>query len=218
MTPPARVGAPPRFDLPRQPAQGQKRAPLPTLLLACWLLLRCGWLDAPGEETLAFSVADSTGAAVQGAEVAVDGQFAGKSDAAGNLRALHQGSVGQKLEVQLTCPAGFSAAPERSVLVFRPTTSEPVPHALRCRRPPPETVVVVHAPGGGSLPVLVNGSPIGKTDALGVAHVLVRQPPGSRLELALDTGSAPHLFPQNPRKAFDIGSRNDAFVFHRPFQ
>ncbi len=197
---------------------GRARIGRALALLCGGLLPSCGWLPPEEAFALAFVVTDAGGQPVEGATVSVGHAVAGHTPPSGTLRFVRPGRRGERLEVAVACPRGLAPSPAHSVLVLRATAGGVLEHALRCRPVPPETVIVVHAPGASDLPVMVDGLRVGKTDARGVAHVLLREPPGTRVEIALDTSSAPHLLPQSPRQAFSVGAQSQALVFHRHFR
>ena len=68
-----------------------------------------------------------------------------------------------------------------------------------------------------SLPVLVDGVPVGQTDELGFAHVHVRARPDSSFDVSLDTSANDKLSPTNPSQRFELDANDQVFVFDTTF-
>jgi hypothetical protein len=167
---------------------------------------------------------------VPGARLWVAGVAAGESDAAGRLELVLQGLEGERLELRLECPSGFSAEPEQSLLILRDVrplsgrdsrshqSRVALTQALRCKPTRRAAVVLVHVAGAERLPVSVDGARASTTDAYGFAHVYVNRDPGTRLEVVLDTSAKRELMPQNPRRTFAIADEDALFVFDQSFK
>jgi hypothetical protein len=172
-----------------------------------------------------FSVKADEKAPVAGAKLSIKGRLLGTTNEAGVLDAQVRGLEGDRLPIKLACPDGFQATPEDSVLILRTVQGlngeerRAIPHDLGCQPTKRDAVVVVHASGAvTSLPVKIDGALVGQTDALGFGHFHVRTDPGSRFEVALDTSANDKLMPQNPKQIFQLGKRDDLFVFEHHFR
>jgi hypothetical protein len=64
----------------------------------------------------------------------------------------------------------------------------------------------------------MDGQPVGKTDTNGLAHLLVKAPPGLSFRIALDTTAHPALRPQNPSMTYTLGQADDVLLMDQPFQ
>jgi hypothetical protein len=132
--------------------------------------------------------------------------------------------AGTKLEVEASCPEGYSTpeplirltlqhmqavGPERVIL--------PLAVSVRCVRAERLATVVVRADGQGGLPVILDGKVVGKTNFAGIAQVVLQMPSNSTFTVGLDTRSKPRLRPQQPENQFLLGDADDVFVFDQTF-
>jgi len=157
---------------------------------------------------------------IAGAQLRVRGDYLGTTNALGQATLRVPGEEGERLPVSLTCPAGFIADPAQSMLVLsEQASSSGVPAlSLNCHLEQREAVVLVHAGGAApSLPVQVDGITVGRTDALGFAHVHVRTNPDSTFEVSLDTSANEGLLPANPTRQFRVERSDEIFVFETAF-
>jgi hypothetical protein len=162
---------------------------------------------------------------VPGAQLSMQGQLLGTTDQAGEIETQLHGFEGDRLSLKLSCPDGFAAKPEESTIVLRSVPGlngeqrAPILHDLACQPLKRDAVVVVHASGAGaSLPVKIDGAPVGQTDGLGYGHFHVRTNPGARIEVAIDTSANGKLMPQNPHEVFQLDEQDDLFVFEQRFK
>ncbi|HXK18460.1 MAG TPA: hypothetical protein VNG33_11690, partial [Polyangiaceae bacterium] len=87
-----------------------------------------------------------------------------------------------------------------------------------CQKRLSDVVVIVHADHGDSLPVLVDGKPVGVTDGDGVAHLLLRRPRSDKsLQLGLDTTNRTTLKPVNPSRTYQLSGRDAVVLFEPSF-
>ena len=172
-----------------------------------------------------FSVMADEKTPVAGAQIAARGKVIGSTSAAGELQARLHGFEGDRVPITLTCPSGYAPSPAESVIILRSVQGlggeerKPIDHALGCQPTKRDAVVLVHVSGAAaSLPVKIDGAPVGQTDGLGFAHFYLRPDPGTRFEVAIDTSSNEKLMPQNPQQVFQVDTHDDVFVFDREFK
>jgi hypothetical protein len=175
---------------------------------------------APAPHDLEVEVRAEEGVAVSGAQLRVRGDYLGTTNPLGRATLRVPASPGERVPVALTCPPGFSASPPEQVVTLPEggRSTEPIRLAMSCQAEQHDAVVIVHAATPASLPVLVDGVPVGQTDALGFAHVHVRAASDSPFEVSLDTSSNAKLLPANPSRRFQLEAHDDVFVFDTTFE
>ncbi len=159
-----------------------------------------------------------------GAIILRDEQPFGVTDAEGRVLSTIGAVEGQNVKLRARCPAGFvDGKVEASVrLALTRRVESRAPEAqkveLTCKKLTRAAVLVVRAPGGGTLPVRVNGQPAVTTDAAGNAHVLmeVRRDLGA-VEVEIDTSDKKHLVPRTPRRLFALDGRDAVLVLEQSF-
>lgn len=189
------------------------------------LLAGCGAGSPPARHDFGVDVhvASDDGGPLSSALVHRGSETLGKTDGEGRLALSLSGSEGQTVTLRVTCPEGYSEP--KGALSLRLTRTrrvgasalEPQKLTAFCNKLSRRAVVVVRAPGGGELPVTVNGQPAGSTDADGNAHVLVEVHRNLRaLDVALDTSGHRQLVPQNPKKLFELDGKDVVLLFEQP--
>ena len=175
---------------------------------------------APIPHDLEVEVRAEEGVAVSGAQLRVRGDYLGTTNPLGRATLRVPASPGERLPVALTCPPGFNATPPEQVVTLPAAgrSAEPIRLAMSCQAEQHDAVVIVHATAPASLPVLVDGVPVGQTDSLGFAHVHVRAASDSAFEVSLDTSSNTKLQPTNPSRRFQLEARDEVFVFDTTFE
>lgn len=178
-----------------------------------------------GGDEDAFSIgvhATLDGEPLRGVEIAEGGMLIGETDDAGNIRLATARPEGTELELEVRCPEGHRARPERLRTRLRRLDplpgreTAPVLHLdVRCERTVRDVVVVVDT-GQPGLDVLVDGRVVDRTDEQGRAHLWMEQAPGQRLAMRIDTSSRPELAPPSPEQRFTIGWRDEVFYWARP--
>jgi hypothetical protein len=138
----------------------------------------------------------------------------GVTGADGSARVKLLGGEGERTSLRAECPGTHVGPNEPTVVVLRSYQGQGLPEvAISC---PPRTrklAVVVKAKNGADLPIVHHGKTIGRTDASGTAHLLLKGPPGDAFEVSLDTSSRPDLIPKDPGGRFVIASRDEAVLF-----
>jgi len=193
------------------------RRALTVAALALAPLAACA-LGAPQPRDLEVEVRAEDGAPIAGAQLRVNGDYLGTTSPLGRATLRVPASAGERVPLSVTCPAGFSAAPAEQVVPLSGVEPAKGPLRLSCQTEQREAVVVVHATGStAGLPVLVDGVPVGQTDALGFAHVHVRARPDSAFDVSLDTSANDKLSPTNPSQRFELDTNDQVFVFDTTF-
>lgn len=172
-----------------------------------------------------IDVHSDDGTALAGVALAAGDLALGKTGPDGRLTVTLHVADGTRLSVTQRCPDGFDPAAPGAPLVLRSfvgldrrARGNRLVVSLVCRPRERTVAVVVRAAGHAGLPVLVDGEPVGRTNAAGVAHVAVRRPSNTRFRVALDTSSRPRLRPQNPEAPFVVAQADDLFVFDQRFE
>jgi hypothetical protein len=149
----------------------------------------------------------------------------GTTDARGVLERAIPGTEGQTLPVGATCPEGYegpkgplSVRLSNNVRSVGATGPKPTRLDVTCKRKTRQVVVVVHAPGGADLPVLVEGVAANTVNPDGSAHVLVEVDTSVKsLAVTLDTSARRDLVPKNPRRLFDLDGGDALLVMDQTF-
>ena len=163
------------------------------------------------------------GKAVAGASVSFRGRVLGETDDAGAVRLAMHGSEGDRIELLVKCPADF-LSPSKPLEVVLHRLVDPnarVEHEVQCPPVRRALVVVVRAEHGPNLPVMVLGREVARTDASGVADVLLEVPANDQVEMTLQTtdeGTGVRLRPQNPAMKFTGEDRDDMKLFDVQFE
>jgi hypothetical protein len=152
-----------------------------------------------------------------GVRVSRQGVLIGSTDTSGRVQLSLDGAEGDRVPLDIACPEGFVSPVEPVVVGLRHLgPGSPAPTFEVACIPLLHTFVVgLRAANGALLPVLHLGKPIGHTDALGVAHVLVRAPRHEQVSLTLDTSGRPDLRPQNPSLTFVAPDRDELVLFEQ---
>jgi len=193
-------------------------------LLVVALLSGClGDAAAVVTAELELRVRTDNGAAVRGAIILVDATSRGETDADGIFRTRTRGAPGQRVRVDVKCPAGFRPRADGLEAVLRRAGDDEQVEVSRlaldaeCLPTNRLGVLVVRAVGAPSLPILINGERSGETGATGIAHVPVKLVPGTALRVTLDTSSTRALRPQNPTQRFAIEDRDAVLLVDQSF-
>lgn len=161
-----------------------------------------------------------------GVQVVADGRPLGETGQDGTLRVDLRGREGQAVAVSAQCPAGHRAPDQLPLLTLRsfrgldPAAAERgIEMTIAC--PPAErTAAVVIRTGdeGGDLPVVMGGREVTRTDASGVAHLVMEVRPHTTFRLQIDTSERENLQPQSPGATFTVPDDDQIFLYDQPFQ
>jgi hypothetical protein len=189
-----------------------------------------GWMallgcNGDGERGSTFEmlvmVESDPGRPLAGAVISVSGKAEGTTAQDGRARLAFRGQEGEARELWIRCPDGFQSPPRPLVASLRRLSDPAKLPQYDAACPPLERLVVVavRAENGPNLPVLYLGNEVGRTDAAGAAHVMLKMKPGTSFELVLSTAERGNeaLRPQNPRLPFTVRAQDDLFVFEQHF-
>jgi hypothetical protein len=170
---------------------------------------------------LAVSVVSDPGRPVAGAGIVFNAKPIGSSDASGLAKIEVSGIEGDTIALVVQCPEGY-ASPERPIVagLRRLAPGSPAPKfEARCTPVLRTTVVGVRTENGPNLPILYLGREVGRTDALGAAHVMLHLKPNEQVTLTLSTAEkgAEYLRPQNPTLTFAAKDQDDVVLLQQKF-
>ncbi len=179
-------------------------------------LLGCEKPPVP-QHQIAITVT-SDGQPLTGVRVALEHHSEGVTDANGTALFTHQAPDGTRLKGGLTCPEGFTTSQNEFVVVLTQVRSmqtgkiAPIQEALVCTPTERDNVLLVRT-GFPDIGISVDGREVAKTDAYGVAHVLLRRPPAARIGVALDTSAHRYVKPVNPNTTLVAAEQDDVLVY-----
>jgi len=187
-------------------------------------VIACG-APAQTPARLTILVTDQDQTPVPGAEVSLNGQARGVSDAAGQVSIQLPNAEGTSVKVALSCPVGFkdqtgpvSFALRHSSSLDGSRNSPAQRQRVICEPTERSLVLVVNAPNEAGIPVLVDGAPRAVTNSTSIAHLLLQGEPGTSHQMMLDTSLRPELRPQNPSRSFSIGTEDEILTFDQQFK
>lgn len=193
------------------------------VVLALFALAACRESVKPPEHHLLVSVTSDGRAPVPGAQITINGKPAGTTADDGEVASVLRQPEGTSLELAVTCPTGFQSGPPQRITLRTlaqlegSTAAPPLRERLLCTPTQRELVLVVNA-GQPGIPIMVDGTPRGETNELGVAHTLLAAEPGATFQVTLDTSQHPKLRPQNPARSFALGSEDSVTFFQQEFK
>jgi hypothetical protein len=166
---------------------------------------------------LVVHVNGDPGQPLAGASVLFRGAEVGKTENDGSVLLSIEGTEGETLNFDVSCPNGFRS-PAKSLQVLLRRLADPSQrpeYSVACSPTLRTVVVAVRAEGGPSLPVLYLGQEVARTDASGAAHAVMKVPPEEAIELVVGTNEPGHerLRPQNPSTKFLVKNQDDLFAF-----
>lgn len=157
------------------------------------------------------------------ARISLPPDVRGTTDATGRWHVRLRGAPGERRDLTVSCPEGHApkAAPEsltvRPMLSLGPDQRQELHVPIACEPLERSVAILVKAETQPNLPILVRGAEVARTDADGLAHVLVSAPPGEELLVEISTTGAPALRPQRPRRQLRVENQDDIFVMHEKF-
>lgn len=172
---------------------------------------------------LIFITESDPGIPLAGVSVWVDREPVGTSSG-GTVETIVRPVSSRQLRIAHDCPEGHWRPTKDTILrlgVFEGVRSSEAPAmevTLRCAPKQHIAGFVVRARNGPSLPVLLNGVEVARTNSVGVAHFTRRGEPGTEYRVSLDTSSEPNLAPQHPARAFTLDDQHRVFVIDQRFR
>lgn len=195
---------------------------IPVLLLALTSSCSRGESDKASFQT-AFSVQTDDGTPLEGVALFTGKQRLGVTNPEGRFSVKLTGAPGATLPVETRCPEAYESPSATSLRLAKiksldKDSPRPIEHISTCTRKKRDMVVVVHAERGGSLPVIVDGKPVGMTDELGNAHLRLEVPRETKkVSVSLDTSPSPRLRPENPARVYSPEGRDAIALFEQSF-
>ncbi|MCB9666553.1 MAG: hypothetical protein H6715_00300 [Myxococcales bacterium] len=192
--------------------------------LVCCLL--CGCSSQPEQYTYALALSVKAADAVPLSEVPIylNDAWRGKTDKNGELQIKVRAEMNQTVMAKAECPRGYRAAEGPITIRLRQfqnlsagNKNTGLVYGFTCEPEKVSSAVVVstNAPG---LPLLVQGREVGRTNADGVAHLVLESAPSTEFTLLIDTRGQPQLRPQYPTRTFDVGPIDDYYVLVQTFE
>ncbi len=203
-------------------------------VISSWLVLGmsvlCAGCAGSGQPATPFKIElaarSDDGEPITGALFTSGSTRLGTTDARGVLERAIPGTEGQTLAVGATCPEGYegpkgplSVRLSNNIRSVGAAGPRPTRLDVTCKRKTRQIVVVVHAPGGADLPVLVEGVAANTVNPDGSAHVFVEVDTSVKsLAVTLDTSARQDLVPKNPRRLFDLDGGDALLVMDQTFR
>lgn len=154
-------------------------------------------------------------------ELLHNGKKAMVTDEEGVAKLSLTGKDGETFDLFVKCPEGFqSPAKPIQVMLRRLADSSRKPEYSATCPPMVRTVIIaVRAENGPDLPVMHLGREVGRTDASGAAHVVLKVKPDESFNLVIDTSGEgkERLRPQSPAESFAVKDHDDVLVFDEKF-
>ena len=194
----------------------------PCLLWSC-LLLGCGNVSPeakPAGYELVVRVESDPNHPLAGARLLHAGQELGVSGADGRVAVRASGKEGERIELEVACPARFRSpeAPLSVTLRRSAASGERPEYFAACPPLTRKLVVAARLAHGANLPIRYLGRELGRSDSDGVAHVLLEAETDKTVELTVDTSEQPQLRPKSPTARFRMGNRDDVVVLAQSFE
>ena len=171
--------------------------------------------------TLVLITEADPGVLVSGVSVWVDGSFVGSS-LEGGLEVRLGSPSDRTVRIRYDCPEGHTDPVDDRILRVRPFKqigeASGMEVTLRC--PPRDHIAgfVVRATHAPSLPVLLDGVAVARTNHVGVAYFSRRGEPGTEYSVQIDTSANSRLVPQHPTSIFTLDDRHEIFVVDQAFK
>lgn len=194
--------------------------------LLALVLLGCGGPETPlvgqadGEPAFALTIAAKAELEpLAGVRVLAHDTLLGTTGDAGTLPLELSGMEGERVPLRVECPASYESPPQPLVVgLWHPSDGAPAPtFEVECTPSVHCFVVAIAALRGPHLPISYLSQPVGRTDELGLAHVLACAPSHEQVSLTLDTSSRPELRPQNPELTFVAGESSELVLLQLTF-
>lgn len=167
-------------------------------------------------------VTSDPGHGLGGAELLASEQHVATTSEDGHASVALEGVEGDTVTLTVRCPDGFEPpAPVRVALRRLSKDSRPPRFDARCAPIERTFVVGIRTDNGPDLPIYRLGKLVGRTDASGAAHVVVRAKVNEQVSITLDTKRAerlPALRPESPTLTFVAGDHDEFVVLEQRFQ
>jgi hypothetical protein len=192
-------------------------------LLPLCLVLGCAQVGhelPPNGYELVVHVESDPSRPLAGARVLHAGRELGVSGADGRVAVHASGSEGERLDLEVTCPAGFRSATSALAVTLRHAlgSNERPEYFATCPPLTRKLVVAARLEHGLNLPIRYLGRELARSDSDGVAHLVLEGETDKTVELTVDTSEQPQLRPKSPSARFRIADHDDVVVLAQSFQ
>jgi hypothetical protein len=184
-----------------------------------WLGVACTPRKTGAQYHVRLLVTNVPGDPLSRVPVSLAGKRIGVTGADGYANLTIVGQEGMRAQLGIQCPPNHRQPTEPvSVGLFDYDTDNTPEVSTICEQERVRQAVIVRTPNAAELPFSLRGQPAGKTDALGVAHVLVEGEPGETVDLLFDTSEYPDLQPANPSVRLVLSNHDDAVLADPRFE
>jgi hypothetical protein len=180
-------------------------------------LAACGRQTPAKSYDLVVHVEADPSRPLAGAKLLHAGTTLGVTDADGLVAVRATGNEGERLELEVACPAGYRS-PEASLSVTLRRAAERPEYFAACPPLSRKLVVAARLEHGAGLPIRYLGRELARSDAAGVAHLVIEAESDKTIELTVDTTEQPSLRPKNPSARFRLGNKDELVVLEQAFQ
>jgi hypothetical protein len=185
------------------------------------LIAACAQEPVPLARPFELRALTRSGEALAGLRAWLDGVPLGETQSDGLLRGTLRGRVHQRVVLSWACPAAHEPSSEQRELSIDAGAASPLLKLeARCAPLDVQAALVVRASGAPpeGLPIVVRDEVVARTDAEGLAHVMLRARRGSSLAVALDTSAHPRLVPASPIETFQLGGDDTILLLDRKLE
>jgi hypothetical protein len=145
------------------------------------------------------------------------GKDLGITAADGRVAVRATGNEGERIELEISCPEGYRS-PEAPLSVTLRRAAERPEYFAACPPLARKLVVAARLEHGVGLPIRYLGRELARSDASGVAHLVIEAESDQTVELTVDTSEQPQLRPKSPSARFRIGAGDEIVVLDQAFQ
>ena len=176
----------------------------------------------PEPYEVVVQVESDPGTAVEGADIMLGANKVASTGSEGRADLKLHGEEGEGLSFNIRCPEGHQNPKPLNVTLRRIADPKKRPEYKVACPPTTRTIVVaVRADEGPNLPVMFLGREVGRTDASGAAHVMLKMRPDEAFQLMLKTSGSEEgerLRPQDPVATFRMKNHDDMVTFDQEFK
>jgi hypothetical protein len=166
---------------------------------------------------LAVRVEADAGQPLAGAKLLHAGQTLGSTNEDGRVVIRATGNEGERVELEIACPEGFKS-PEAPLAVTLRRGAERPEYFAACPPLSRKLVVAARLEHGAGLPIRYLGREVARSDASGIAHLVLEAESDKAVELTVDTSEQPQLRPKSPTARFRVADRDEIVVLEQAFQ
>lgn len=177
----------------------------------------CGTESPAKSYDLVVHVEADPGQPLAGASLLHTGTALGVTGADGLVAVRATGNEGERLELEVSCPSGYRS-PEAPLSVTLRKAAERPEYFAACPPSSRKLVVAARLEHGAGLPIRYLGRELARSDAAGVAHLVLEAESDKTIELTVDTAEQPNLRPKSPTARFRLGNQDELVVLEQAFQ